>query len=336
MPLKLYLLHHKRICKFTPACNYSITTTAIYIQSTTKIIAIMRKTFATKNSLRKINFLFSLLSVAFIHPYAQSIVTIPVETEKNVLLLQTDKDNRLGIIYFGKRLGNTNEYANVQQQYNLKDDNAGIYNSAYTSAGSWNLTEPALQLTHADGNTSLELKYVSNETKQVDANTMLTSILLKDPVYATEVTLYYKTYFKENVVEQWTVIKNLEKKTIKLEKYASANLYFMAHDYFLTHYNGGWGREMNPEEDQLTHGIKSIDSKLGTRANLFEPPTFMVSFDKPATEDAGKVLFGQLAWSGNFKIDFEVDSYKNLRLIAGINPYASEYTLHMESRTYRT
>ena len=286
-----------------------------------------KKDFATNSILRKINFLFILLSVSFINTYAQTIVTIPVETEKNVLLLQTDKDNRLGIIYFGKRLGNANEYANIVQQYNLKDDNAGIYNGAYTPAGSWNLVEPALQLTHGDGNTSLELIYVSNETKQVDANTMLVSILLKDPVYATEVTLYYKTYFKENVVEQWTVIKNQEKKTIKLEKYASANLYFMTHDYFLTHYNGGWGREMNPEEEQLTHGIKSIDSKLGTRANLFEPPTFMVSFDKPATEDAGKVLFGQLAWSGNFKIDFEVDSYKNLRLIAGINPYASEYIL---------
>ena len=104
-------------------------------------------------------------------------------------------------------------------------------------------------------------------------------------------------------------------------------LYFIADNYYLTHYNGGWGREMNPEEDQLTHGIKTIDSKLGTRANLFEPPTFMVSFNRPATEDEGKVLFGTLAWSGNFKIDLEVDSYNNLRLIAGINPYASEYSL---------
>ena len=128
-------------------------------------------------------------------------------------------------------------------------------------------------------------------------------------------------------MEQWSVIKNAEKKPVRMQKYASANLYFTAHDYYLMHYNGGWGAEMKPEEDLLSHGIKSIDSKLGTRANLYQPPTFMVSFDKPATEDEGNVLLGQLAWSGNFKIDFEVDSYKNLRLIAGINPYASEYML---------
>jgi alpha-galactosidase len=142
-----------------------------------------------------------------------------------------------------------------------------------------------------------------------------------------DVTLYYKTWAKENVVEQWTTIKNNEKKAIQLQKYASANLYFMKNNYYLTHYNGGWGHEMNPETDVLSHGIKSIDTKLGTRANLFEPPTFMVSFNKPATEDEGNVLLGQLAWSGNFKIDFEVDSHNGLRLIAGINPYASAYSL---------
>ncbi len=259
--------------------------------------------------------------------FAQSIVTIPVETEKNALILQTDKEGRLGIVYFGTRLLNSKEYATLPQQYNFVQDNSGRYNGAYTPAGTFNLVEPAVQVTHADGNTSLELKYISFETKKIDENVSLISILLKDPLYADEITLYYKTYFKENVVEQWSVIKNAEKKPVRMQKYASANLYFTAHDYYLMHYNGGWGAEMKPEEDLLSHGIKSIDSKLGTRANLYQPPTFMVSFDKPTTEDEGNVLLGQLAWSGNFKIDFEVDSYKNLRLIAGINPYASEYML---------
>ncbi|MEP7257725.1 MAG: alpha-galactosidase, partial [Flavitalea sp.] len=48
---------------------------------------------------------------------------------------------------------------------------------------------------------------------------------------------------------------------------------------------------------------------------------------KPATENEGKVLMGTLAWSGNFKFDFEKDAYDHLRLITGINPFASDYTL---------
>jgi alpha-galactosidase len=84
---------------------------------------------------------------------------------------------------------------------------------------------------------------------------------------------------------------------------------------------------MQPEESQLTHGIKTLDSKLGTRANLFMPSVFMVSLNKPAGEDEGEVLFGALEWSGNFREDFEIDPQNNLRIISGVNNYASAYHL---------
>ena len=253
--------------------------------------------------------------------------TIVVETKDNALVLQTDKTNRLFTNHFGKRLAQTSEYTTIAAQYRFTNDNAGIYNHAYTPSGSWSLVEPALRITHADGNTSTELLYDSHSVKKIDENVTLTQVLLKDPVYPIEVTLFYKTYAKENTIEQWSVITNKEKGSVTLEKYASANLYFNGAKFYLNHYHGSWGREMKPEEELLTHGIKVLDSKLGTRANLFQPPTFMLSFDKPATEDEGKVLLGTLAWSGNFQMDFEVDSYDNLRLIAGINPHASEYPL---------
>ena len=276
------------------------------------------------------NFYLLLVMVVLMTPsvfWAQKTVTIAIETQTNALVLATDKDNRLCITHFGKRLKQVADYTNIPNQYWAKDDNAGIYNAAYTSSGSTNLVEPALNITHADGNTSTELKYVSHSVKKIDDNVSLTSVVLKDEIYAVEVVLNYKTYAKEDVVEQWTVIKNKEKGAIELEKYASTNLYFANNDYYLTSYHGSWGREMKPEETKLTNGIKTLDSKLGTRANLFAPPTFQLSFDRPATEDEGKVLLGQLAWSGNFKIDFEMDSYHHLRLMAGINPHASEYPL---------
>jgi len=258
---------------------------------------------------------------------AQSSTVIPIETSKHTLVLQIDKDKHPGIIYFGKKMSPGNDYGTIPLQYRQVEDNAGIYNSAYTPSGTWNLVEPAIRITHGDGNTSLDLIYVSHRTEKQDDNVSITAVNLKDPVYPVDVTLYYKTYARENVMEQWSVIKNGEKKAITLHKYASANLYYIADDYFLTHFHGTWAQEMKPEETKLTSGIKVLDSKLGTRANLFQPPTFMISFDKPATEDEGKVLLGTLAWSGNFEVDLEVDSYHNLRLIAGINSHASEYVL---------
>jgi len=277
--------------------------------------------------------LLSLILISFSAAAQQQ--TIAVETKDNALVLQTDKDNKLGIIYFGKKLLNSAEYTGIAQQYRRDDDNKGIDNNAYTPAGTWNLLEPAIQVTHGDGNNSLELKYITSSVTNTDDNTKLTSVSLRDPVYPFEVTLFFKTWYNENVIEQWSEIKHTEKKAVVMEKYASANLYFTNTKYFLMQFHGGWATKMRPEESELTAGIKTLDTKLGARADLFQPPTFALSFNKPATEDEGAVMIGTLAWSGNYKIDFEKDVYDHLRLIAGINPYASAYTLQ-PNQTFTT
>ena len=56
-------------------------------------------------------------------------------------------------------------------------------------------------------------------------------------------------------------------------------------------------------------------------------PFFIVGLDQPAQERQGEVLMGTLAWTGNFRFTFEVDNVGNLRIIPGINPYASAYKL---------
>src|SRR5690606_28096657 len=109
---------------------------------------------------------------------------------------------------------------------------------------------------------------------------------------------------------------------------ASANLYLYGNnDFWLTHYSGDWAMEMRPETSRLSHGVKVLDSKLGSRANLFQPSVFTVALGAPATEDYGSVLMGGLEWSGNFRNEFEVDPLNNLRIISGVNNYASAYTL---------
>jgi alpha-galactosidase len=269
---------------------------------------------------------FSLPFLSLQNAVGQTI-TIPVETQHNALVLQSGKDKDLKIIYFGKKLANTAEYKNISTSSTQTEDYTGILNSAYTPSGSRNLVEPAISVTHADGNNSLDLKYVKHEVKTISDGVSLLSIVLKDPVYNFEVTLYYKSFFAEDVMEQWSVIKHGEKGNVILQKFASANLHLKAGSYWLNQYHGDWAKEMQPEESKLTHGIKTLDTKLGTRANLFQPSVFMVSMDKPATEDEGSVLYGAMEWSGNFRVDLELDYQDNLRIMAGMNNYASPYTL---------
>ena len=274
-------------------------------------------------------FILSVLTSPFFGEAQQPASPTPIliETSGSAMVLKTDKSGNLGIIYLGKKLLNADEYSQSLSMYRQSGDDGGMLSNAYTPSGTRNLTEPAITVTHADGNNSLDLHYVSHQVNKISDNVSLTSILLKDPVYDFEVTLYYKTYFNENTIEQWSSVSHREKGDVVLHKFASANIYLRSKSFWLRQYHGNWAREMQPEEARLTHGIKTIDTKLGSRANLYEPSSFMISLDKPATEEEGTVLYGSLEWSGNFRIDLELDPADNLKIIAGINNYASPYTL---------
>lgn len=257
--------------------------------------------------------------------FSQTI--IPIESDAYSIVLQTDDEGRLRQVYFGEKLGSAEEYRLIADQLRYDGTNEDVFNHAYTPKGTWNIAEPALDILHADNNPATELVYASHEVTEEEAGVKLTAIKLIDEVYKTKVVLLYRVFTKENVFEQWVEIQNNEEAAITLNKFASANLYFRNNDFYLTHYHGSWAEEMQPETTQLTHGIKVLDSKLGTRANLYAPPTFMLSFDQPATENEGNVMLANLAWSGNYQFDFEMDRYNNLRLIAGANSHASAYQL---------
>ena len=277
------------------------------------------------NACRKpILFLFLLLTTFY--TMAQSVI-IPLQTTHHAIVLQTDNDNRLRMIYSGKSLRDTSEYAQAAMAYHLSDDNAGIYNAAYTPAGTWNMSVPAIEVRHADGNMSLELKYISHNTEQTKDGAALTRVVLKDPVYPFTVTLCYKVWNDDDVIQQWTEIEHAEKGAVVLKKFASANLYFAEKDCYLTTFGGEYAKEMQPSETKLVQGVRSVESVLGTRAMLLQSPDFILSYGKPASENEGSVMLGQLSWSGNFKLEWEVDSHGGLRLITGINPYNSDYTL---------
>ncbi|MCG2615416.1 alpha-galactosidase [Terrimonas sp. NA20] len=263
-----------------------------------------------------------------VYTFAQDQV-IPMETASNALVLKIDQKKDVSIIYYGKKLANRNEYDLIPQAYKQLGDGdyTQVLNAAYSSSGSRGLMEPAVSVTHADGNNSLDLRYTSHDQQQISPGVTQYRVLLKDPVYNFEVSLYYKVFAAQDVIEQWSVIKHNEKGNVVLNKFASANLYLKADGFWLNQYHGDWAKEMQPEESKLTHGIKTLDTKLGTRANLFQPSVFMVSLGKPASEDEGTVLYGALEYSGNFRTDLELDFQNNLRIISGINNYASPYTL---------
>ena len=196
----------------------------------------------------------------------------------------------------------------------------------YSGSGNEDYFEPAIAITHNDGKNSTYLYYVSSTTQPVEGGTQ-TTINLRDDKYPVDVTLHYVAYPKENVIKTWSEIKHQEKKPIILSTYASTMLYFCNSSYYLTEFGSDWACEARMSNQQLQFGKKVIDTKLGSRAAMHTHPFFEVGLDQPVSEQQGQVLMGTLGWTGNFRFTFEVDNAGNLRVIPGINPYASNYEL---------
>jgi alpha-galactosidase len=273
--------------------------------------------------------------------HAQESQVIQIETRNTVLILKAGKNQFLYQTYLGTKLNNGAAYNGLSKEntksFVVNDGNPliDLRHLAYPTFGTSNLFEPAIRITHNDGNPSLELIYVSHVTRKIDENTSETIIKLRDSQYPVEVTLHYKAFYHEDVMEQWTEIQHREGKPVMMYNYASSMLHFDADKYWLTQFHGDWAKEARMQESQLTSGTKVIDSKLGARTDMFQTPVFFLALNEKADENSGDLIAGTIAWSGNFRLAFELDNKNSLRISSGINPFASEYSL-MPGKTFTT
>ena len=197
----------------------------------------------------------------------------------------------------------------------------------YPQYGDGYILEPALQAVHADGNTSTDLIYVRHDTTAISPDISLTRIELKDSAYPFYVTLCFRAYANEDVIETWTEIRNGEDGDVTLSRFASSAPLFKAQEYWLTQFCGDYQTEATLEEEKLGPGIKILDSKIGVRATRFGIPSFILSLNSPADEESGETIGGSLEWSGSYQLAFDVDFKNRLRALCGINPFAEEYKL---------
>jgi len=108
------------------------------------------------------------------------------------------------------------------------------------------------------------------------------------------------------VVEQWTEIVNHEPGTVALQRMASTRIAAFARQmFYLTHFFfGDFTQEMlAPFTEQITPGMKVLDSKLGVRADQFQNPSFIISLERTTGGKQRSVFWaGSLEWSGSFSM----------------------------------
>jgi Alpha-galactosidase len=256
----------------------------------------------------------------------QNSEIIKIETDETLMVLE-GKNNAAPVFhYWGNKIkGKLNfQEKRFKNQPDTRDESAP---QVYPSYGGRYYLNPALQVTHADGVLTTDLVYEGFSSQKTNDNITETIIHLKDKLYPVYVEIVFTAYQKENIISQSVNIRHQEKGVLRVENIASSYLPIHAGSYYLTHFHGTWAREMQVAEEMLTPGIKVIESKKGVRTTQSENPSFLLSLNTPLQENAGDIYAGSLAWSGNYKLSFELDETGRLGIVSGINPFASGFNL---------
>ena len=121
----------------------------------------------------------------------------------------------------------------------------------YSGSGNEDFFEPAVAITHNDGNPSTWLYYVSSSSHPVDGGVQ-TDIVLRDDKYPVNVTLHYVAYVKDTLMGnngQWIEVQ------IRSERMND-----VAEQGFAAHwkYKEGGGSEDEGELEKWLKTIKEI------------------------------------------------------------------------------
>jgi alpha-galactosidase len=266
-------------------------------------------------------------------------MSIKVGNDGAVFLLNTGNtsyamekgaSNRLQHIYWGKRLDRLEDLPVGEQMRYYPFDQPGkklLTNQEYAAWGGYLFDEPCLKVLFADGCRDLDLRYASYRQFE-DAHSETLIITLRDFVYSLEVDLYYRIYQGLEVLDRWSLIRNMGRETIMLEDVQSAVFYMpRGKEYRLTHLSGRWAAEYALERINLTQSKVVVESRNGV-SGPDSCPWIAVDYRGQGTEESGRVWALSIHWPGNWKFVAELTRVDQVRLTGGINDFDFGWKLH--------
>lgn len=141
-----------------------------------------------------------------------------------------------------------------------------------------------------------------------------------------EITLFYVSYYKSDVITRYIKIKNLTNDELKIKKAHSLCLDF---NHKLFDYLSLYGMYNYERSDivryPLHKGYQGSSSLVGISSHFVNP--FFALLSPKTNENRGDVFGFNLIYSGNFKNIVEVDRLEQTRVNYGINEETFYYSL---------
>jgi len=248
-----------------------------------------------------------------------------LSTERTSYVMGVNERGDLQSLYWGERLRNDRDFtpARANPVKASFDSPLTTTNAEYPGWGGTYYNEPCLKITMANGVRDLVLKYVSYEAR---GNAL--EIVLKDIQDEVFVKLDYNVYPQEDIIRKQAAVENRTTQTATIESVQSGVWYLPpGENYRLTYLTGSWGRETQPVREPINPGNKVLESRRGNTGHQFNP-WFAIDDQGAANEEDGRVWFGALAWSGNWKLVVEdTPASHQVRVVGGYNDFDFSWPL---------
>ncbi|MBQ2978699.1 MAG: alpha-galactosidase [Bacteroidaceae bacterium] len=242
-----------------------------------------------------------------------------ISTRNSSLMLTAGENEPLKIAYYGDRIGE-------EERNNIHEAWVGLNRDAYPVFGTTCIFTNAMQVTHTDGNMTLDL-IVKDVVRSNTNRGEKVAITMTDRVYPFAVTLNYETHYEEDIIETWVEVQHNEKGIVTLNRFDSSYMPIRKGNVWLSHLHGAWAAESWLTAEPLNHGILEIRNTDGSRNGHYNRPEVMFSLDGEPSENQGRVIGAVLCWSGNYSLRIDTDKSHMHHFFAGICNEASQYKL---------
>ena len=260
--------------------------------------------------------LLLILSLITVHVFSQQVIRVgddgkswSITTRSTSYLLKVENDEVRMVSY-----GNKSLIEKAGRPLGAEIPVRGGFVSA----------SPMLEVVFPDGVRDVELVYQAYEIVDSDGTQTL-KITQRDKYYPLEVISYISVIPVYDLIEKWMEIRYTGKKgNLKVENLLSGSIFLPKETYELTHYAGVWGYEFTPQTTKLTPGVKSIQVK---DFKSYGSSTFLVRPEGETGDYDGKVWFGSIKYSGNWRLDFDKSFNGPLQIAGGLNFWDQELNL---------
>ncbi len=247
-----------------------------------------------------------------------------LNTADSSYVFGVNERNALQNLYWGGRLFSAADFpaAHSLQDRSSFDPSATRTREEYPAWGGARFNEPALKIARANGDRDLVLLF--RDFKQTTDTLDIELRDVRDDIF---VTLSYRVFPALGIIEKHSTIRNGTKEKLLLESAQSSVWSVPPGDgYRLTYVSGRWAAEDQLAQEPIQPGIKVLESRRGNTSHNLNP-WFMID-DSHASEETGRVWFGALAWSGNWRLSVEQTPYNQVRVTGGFNTFDFGYELN--------